>query len=148
MGKRVGNMARDGVDNVPPPSLIQSKSYFPESRRKMDDDEVSVISRGSVLLGSPEKSEMQNRSISQPPPKQAHVAPLLGQINLPPSGPAHSGAGSSAGGVSIYQNKKMYLDQKRKEEIERLEADVARMKEKAKMNELDYATQLTTYKEK
>ena len=69
MGGRVGNMARDGVD-VAPPNLIQSKSYFPESRRKMDDDgDVSVISRGSVLLGSPEKSDVQNRSISQPPPK-------------------------------------------------------------------------------
>ena len=69
MGGRAGNMARDGVDAAPP-NLIQSKSYFPESRRKMDDDgDVSVISRGSVLLGSPEKSDVQNRSISQPPPK-------------------------------------------------------------------------------
>ena len=70
----------------------------------------------TASVDSPERSDAGGRSVSQPAPKQVHSMAL--------DRPKHSSA------VSIYDNKEEYLRQKKKEEIERLQRDLEKEKDK------------------
>jgi hypothetical protein len=87
----------------------------------------------TASVDSPDRSDAGNRSVSQPAPKQVHSMAL----DRPKTST-----------VSIYDNKEEYLRQKKREEIERLERDLLREKEKQRDQKHDHEAQLREQKEK